>query len=325
MFDSAPGRFFLDPWASEYGSALEAEPEDEDDPDAEPPEYVEPSDWLMPITPEAVPSPGSVVFVDGVQRFDAFGRLFAGDRLVQAALASLAVGAVLWREDLAEFAADHRIERVLAVTESASAGPMAIHAGHTELVYLPKSHREKGAAGLKLAVKERRSEIERQYAETMVGQDKLVVLDGRLSFDPGAAAPVVGFIKTIQRFYVDSERLSLLPQLGAGQRSPVFRIRYGETTRYSWFLRLPHTQEIHHPFAGLVRLETPEVGETTALSLANLTSYLLPSFASLPEHDPRAPQNLIPIGALEHHLRHELGDSLFIRRAIEDYLYEAPE
>jgi len=54
--------------------------------------------------------------------------------------------------------------------------------------------------------------------------------------------------------------------------------------------------------------------------LANLTAFHLPAFASKPEHDPRAPQNLLPVGGLERRLRHEMGDALFIRRAIEDHL-----
>jgi hypothetical protein len=51
-----------------------------------------------------------------------------------------------------------------------------------------------------------------------------------------------------------------------------------------------------------------------------MLSHNLPRFASRPEHDPRAPQNLLPVGALEKRLRHELGDQAFIRRAIEDQL-----
>jgi hypothetical protein len=33
--------------------------------------------------------------------------------------------------------------------------------------------------------------------------------------------------------------------------------------------------------------------------------------------DARAPQNLLPIGALETRLRHRLGDPLLLRRSIE--------
>ena len=44
-------------------------------------------------------------------------------------------------------------------------------------------------------------------------------------------------------------------------------------------------------------------------------------FASDPMHDPRAPQNLIPIGGLEARLKHLLGDASVVRRAIEAQLH----
>jgi hypothetical protein len=56
------------------------------------------------------------------------------------------------------------------------------------------------------------------------------------------------------------------------------------------------------------------------VDVADMLSHNLPRYASRPEHDPRAPQNLVPVGALEKRLRHELGDQTFIRRAIEDHL-----
>ena len=51
-----------------------------------------------------------------------------------------------------------------------------------------------------------------------------------------------------------------------------------------------------------------------------MLTHNLPRFASRPEHDPRAPQNLLPVGALEKRLRHELGDVAYIRRLIEDHI-----
>jgi hypothetical protein len=49
---------------------------------------------------------------------------------------------------------------------------------------------------------------------------------------------------------------------------------------------------------------------------------VLPVFASQPGRDPRAPQNLYPVGALETQLRHRLGDAQLVRRAIEAHLLE---
>ena len=50
--------------------------------------------------------------------------------------------------------------------------------------------------------------------------------------------------------------------------------------------------------------------------LADLTARLLPPLASTPHKDPRAPQNLVPIGGLERELRHRLGDQQLLYRAL---------
>jgi hypothetical protein len=63
------------------------------------------------------------------------------------------------------------------------------------------------------------------------------------------------------------------------------------------------------------------VGLETAVELANLSASCLPAFAGDSARDPRAPQNLLPIGALEQELRHRLGDAIAIRRAIERVLF----
>jgi hypothetical protein len=50
--------------------------------------------------------------------------------------------------------------------------------------------------------------------------------------------------------------------------------------------------------------------------LADTTAKLLPRFASSEHKDPRAPQNLYPIGALERELRRRLGDPHLLYRAL---------
>ncbi len=327
MFDSArtalSPRFRIDPWAADYGSSLRVE--DEDEQPAGHPEVdtsVETDDWSKPLPAVETARPERLVFVDGVQRIEAWGRLDDGDRSVEAALASVAVGAVeapLGGRAWVRFAPP---SRVLAVAGGASAQTLRVRAGRLTLEFEPQTSSTEGRKGVSDAVSQRRSELERRYAEEQASPDALVVLDGRLSFDPSGATPVVGLAKTIREIYVPEPQRRLLSALSACERTPVFRIDYGTTSRYSWFLRLPNTRPIHHALAGIVRLETPEIGVNDAVRLADLTTFHLPRFASRPEHDPRAPQNLIPVGALEVQLRHEMGDPLFIRRAIEDRLRE---
>ena len=51
-------------------------------------------------------------------------------------------------------------------------------------------------------------------------------------------------------------------------------------------------------------------------TIADRTAAILPIVASEPHIDPRAPQNLVPIGALERELRHRMGDPGFVYRAL---------
>ena len=77
---------------------------------------------------------------------------------------------------------------------------------------------------------------------------------------------------------------------------------------------------------GIIRLEVRAVvGLETARHLANTSAALLVRFASLAMRDPRAPQNLIPVGALEAELRRRMGDPLIVRRAIEKRISEGVE
>ena len=64
--------------------------------------------------------------------------------------------------------------------------------------------------------------------------------------------------------------------------------------------------------AGMLRRPAP----AEVVALADLTSRLLPRFASTPHKDPRAPQNLVPIGGLERELRRRLGDQQLLSRSL---------
>ena len=52
------------------------------------------------------------------------------------------------------------------------------------------------------------------------------------------------------------------------------------------------------------------------MTLADRSTAVLPTVASEPHLDPRAPQNLIPIAALERDLRHRLGDAGLVLRHV---------
>jgi hypothetical protein len=87
--------------------------------------------------------------------------------------------------------------------------------------------------------------------------------------------------------------------------------------RNSWYLQLPGTPGV--PWSGIVRLEcSAELPPAGVTELADRTARLLPPLVSTPNKDPRAPQNLVPIGGLERELRHRLGDQQLLYRALRE-------
>jgi hypothetical protein len=141
----------------------------------------------------------------------------------------------------------------------------------------------------------------------------LVVFDGPLRGRNDEFS--VGYVKTQHVQYLPTELLVVLNHLGPGQRTPLFLIGASTTNRFSWYLRLPGPMS--QPLSGMVRCEMMAVGSVEeAMRRADAISLVLPRFASEPHKDPRAPQNLYPISGLEQRLRHRLGDTLLLERAL---------
>jgi hypothetical protein len=167
-------------------------------------------------------------------------------------------------------------------------------------------------------------EEEKLAEELSRDESVLTFVDGPLRLrSPGPR--VVGYIKRVHRWYVDAEKQRLLLHLGVGERTPLFRIVEGAPTldtrgnrdRLSWFLRLADLRDHYHPLAGVMRLEVPgTLPVSEAVRLADQSALVLPGLASSPVRDPRSPQNLTPVGALEAALTHRLGDRRWIARLL---------
>lgn len=288
--------------------------------DAEVDPFVETTDW-RPCSPAPTVRPDPIAFIDGVQRTEL--RVLAEDagETCFGAFASVAVGAVR-SSPSASCVEPIRVHRALALAGPMGTGAWLVPCGSAVLAFEPTRSVKQGYLGVADAVDRLRGEAEMQLGQAMVDQGyPLVILDGRLRLFPTPGTAVIGYTKTIHRRYLARPQEAMLPELGAGQRSPLFLIQE-QRPLYSWYLRLAAGRPIEHALAGMVRLETSaSIGVTEAINLANLTAHHLPSFASTQERDPRAPQNLLPIGALEDRLRHELGDHAWIRRSIEAHLH----
>jgi hypothetical protein len=307
-------RFAVEAWAPEYGSSMGSDDEIEAssakvDADVEVP--------LAQWEPKT-PPPGAaidhgqaaVVFTDGVRRVEAQVWVEAPDGSTRPGIcASYAAGAVR---------CDGRAELVVVEVRRGlfTAAPEA------ETIETAHGDFDVRAVGgdspdkLSLCLQQRMGELEVEVVRrAAVADGDLVCVDGPLRTSghlPGA----IGYVKTHHVHYLDAAGDAVVGRLDAGQRTPVFLATARMWTRYSWYLRLPGGGG-GHPWSGVVRCETgADTEPAKAIELADRVAATLPRFASVAHKDPRAPQNLFPIGGLERLLRHRLGDPALIYRAL---------
>ena len=307
----------IDPWAVDYGgeTPTEFQPDAEDAPELDLNVEHEAATWV-PITPQGAPSGQPLSFVDGVRRMEARLVVTRNGRTVHGALGAYGVGVVECREGRAAFA-EERLGRV-AIFGAGEMPPTSL-ALAPSLNYLPRSVAEDDAdaplRGLHGEMRTAEGELARAHA---AAAGRIVIADGPLNAGDATRGHVVGFVKRLFKLYLPPEQLPVLRLLPLGTRTPVFLIiSTGRFSRFSWFLRIGPRLPIESDFTGLVRLEVSQsVGRDEAVRLADLTSALLPRFVPSRTRDPRAPQNLVPIGALEQHLRRGLGDARLIHRRL---------
>jgi hypothetical protein len=194
--------------------------------------------------------------------------------------------------------------------------------GRGSLLFEPRSEPENTPVAPVEGLQKAMRHAEASLAERLSAEVDVVVLDGPLTFLTAATrGSVVGFVKRLLRSYLDPSAHALLPRLEVGQRTPLFLVP-GREPRYSWYVRIARGRPIESALTGVVRLEARAArGLEEAKALADLSAREMPRFASSPTHDPRAPQNLLPIGGLEARLKHLLGDAAVVRRAVEAQLH----
>jgi hypothetical protein len=308
----------LDPWQVDYGSELPLDELEEPAPeDAVALDVEIPAETWQPIRPTEATVPAQLIFVDGVRRIEARLIVRRQERLCHGAFGSHAVGAVKIA-DSAAVCDTPRVARIIVIGAGESVGaPVPIK---TDLVYYPLSTSETHPdAPLRALQESMRREEERLGRDLASTDGALVIADGPLTFEETSRAAVLGYIKRIFRLYLPRERLNLLARLNAGERTPLFALRSSRRfVRFSWFLRLARPQLGDSELAGIARLEVSEaMGLETARQLADASTVILPRFVPGRWRDPRSPQNLLPIGALEGFLRRHMGDGRLVRRHIE--------
>lgn len=311
-------RFFLDPWPPDYDSAIQI-----DEADTETPEIdlkVEAPLWTV-IPCGATGSRLLMCFVDGVRRVEARVISQDADQIIYGLFGSAGVGTVLCRNGLAEMDL-LSVRRYLIIGHQKDLSE-TLSIGGTSLSFEGFPIATNTPIEALAALQNLMRTAEAELGQSLLSDDSCVFVDGPLTYYSMAKQALVGIVKRIHRLYIPRECVPLLAQLRTGERTPLFLIRDNKLNRYSCFLRLAQPGRTEHPLAGIVRLEVrAAVDLTRIISLINYATYELPRFASSPIRDPRAPQNLVPIGALEDELKRRLGDSTLIRRAIEERILE---
>jgi hypothetical protein len=312
---SVPVTFTVDPWDPGYGLAFSEDLDggalEESSAELNLDLELPAAQW-RPINPDPAPQlPGTVLFLDGVRRIDA--RIWVHGHNPQPApgiAASLAAGLVCC--DGTARVAEVTVERGL-FTATPDAADIITHSAR----YPARLSDGPGLDQLSLALQQRVTNAEVQLALTFRAQhpagDDLLVVDGPLRGRTHLDR-TVGYIKTHHASYLPTEQAGVVAALMPGQRTPAFTMGTS-WRRNSWYLQLPGTAGV--PWSGVVRLEcSAELPPAEVTQTADLTARLLPPLASDPHKDPRAPQNLVPIGGLERELRHRLGDQRLLYRAL---------
>lgn len=254
-----------------------------------------------------------VCFVDGVRRIDARLAIAGGPGMPVPGIAgSHAVGAVIWDRIARRSHIDHVRTRRLAVFSS---GMEALVPGVPPVAFDVESEPSDDPDRLIARFHGSMRRAEAELIGDLADDGMFVVGDGPVN--DTRRREVVGYVKTHRVAYLPPDRAEIVARLEPGLRTPLFVLGAGGTfARWSWYQRLPLPQA-RHAWSGVVRCEAPgSLPIADAMRLADRSAALLPLVAAPVHTDPRAPQNLVPIGALERHLRHALGDQRLVYRAL---------
>ena len=305
-------RIVVEGWSPEYGAPM--------DPD----EALAPAEGSVDGTVETAswaPRDGvddgapRIAFVDGVRRVDARITLDDLTGPVPGLCGTFAVGATIWDRPARRSTIDReRVSRwaVLACGRSEIFPTVALDPG-----YSTTTTADGDPAGLVRMLHTKMRAAEGHVASALAA-DHFVVADGPLN--ELAPVPAVGSIKSHRVTYLPPEQNAVVGTLRPRQRTPLFTI--ADYRRYSWYVRLADVAG-GHAWSGIVRCEASgQLPLSDVVTIADRTAAVLPLVASEPHLDPRAPQNLVPIAALERRLRHLMGDAGLVYRALRQAVSE---
>lgn len=265
-----------------------------------------------PLEPAKVPWP-TLYLVDGRQRIDA---ILADERGHRALLVTVAAGALVRDQVSIRLFGEPWVRRILLRTAGFSAQEFALGS----MNYRAKEVEAGDLRTLVQTVNPLMRALEAELATTLPGA--LVILDGPIYAPEGRApgARVMGYAKTMWQRYLPKDQESILSELRPATRTPLFFIPKSARRKldlFSWYLRLPLEPSLpFHSAASLLRAEVVAGDIESARKLADLSVDIFATMASSPVRDPRAPQNLVPVGGLEALIGRHMGQKELVRRKI---------
>jgi hypothetical protein len=256
-----------------------------------------------------------LAFIDGTRRVE--GRLYftEGDVFARGVAGVFAVGSVLWTPTSCEYG-EHRLRRVVIWGSGVEQHLLPVEGGWSwETMSISSTEPDMPGAHLQ----EQMLLAEVDLAADICREGYVTVRDGPLTFYRATGPlPIVGYVKTHQKPLLPTEQHAQVPSLSPGERTSVFQL--GD--RYACYTRIANASVFSGPWSGIIRLELPQmVGFQAAVDLLGRVARAIVPFAGVPHRDPRAPQNMQPVGALENHLHHLMGSPKLATRAVRQSIH----
>ncbi len=332
----------LEPWNISYDAPVSINPEEiptSDKVNTEV-EFIN-SEW-QPIRSAIAPElPNQILFIDGRLRLDAkfLGR--RDDEILYGAFATIAVGAVLVDRTISRAkCVATEVRRIIALGGNLAAPVTVVPcpmSGRGDLKYdycLTSSNNEPDTPSqlVQGAMLDEELRVANQISldKELIQENTLIVRDGPLLYRVYQTPyDTIGYVKTMGKAYLKGENAQVMRSLKVGERTPIFRISNTNGSNLSWYLRsgsndLNYKRLGYHDLHGIIRIDLDAIVPLErAKAIADQSTYLIPQYASHPTRDPRAPQNLTPVGALEKELGRRMGNRELISRRLRSFLAES--
>jgi len=253
--------------------------------------------------------PRRTAFVDGVRRGEGLlYRLDADGELVRGTVGAFACGAVLCVAGQRPVYGPIQTERLVIFGAGVSLSLPPADGYDWRAASIDSVEPDAPLAELQELMRA----AEGQLAVRLARDGWLTVVDGTLRFVGSGDLPVVGLVKTHHQRLLPPDEHAQVAGLLCGERTPLFV----HDKWYSCYVRIAVPGTRSSPWYGIVRLELPQsAGLEVARATVDEVACVLPGYAGIAHRDPRAPQNLQPVGALEKQLRRRLGPVRLASRA----------